>query len=228
MKRICIHQPDFAPYLGFFHRLLVSDVYIVFDDVQFIRRGWHHRDKIKTRSGAAWLSLSIKKADYHTTINIIELAADFDAWVPSVLNLISENYKTAPYFDHYFPIIDGIFKTSPNRLIDLNMAFLNLFFQELDIDVDIQFSSKIDAPGNSSEKLLNLVQAVGGTHYITGTGSRDYIDDALFDRAGIQLEIQPFPELTYPQLFGDFAPNLSCIDGLMNCGPALKDLLRKC
>ncbi len=108
MKRICIHQPDFVPYLGFFDRLLTCDLFIVLDDVQFIRRGWHHRDKIKTRTGDAWLTLPTRKADYTATIREIELALDPDAWVPKHLNLLRENYAACPNFDRYFPALDEV------------------------------------------------------------------------------------------------------------------------
>lgn len=228
MRRVCIHQPDFAPYLGFFHRLYRSDVYIVLDDVQFLRRGWHHRDKIKTATGEAWLTLSIRKADYHVPIGSVELHPDYDDWVPHNLNLIRQNYARAPYFPRYFPILEEIYGKRHRRLVDMAMDLLGFFFTELDIAVEVVFSSDLAVPGQKNEKLINLVRAVGGDHYISGTGALSYLDPGMFEKAGIGLEVQSFSHPVYPQQFGGFIPYLSCIDAFMNCGPGLKGIVQAC
>ena len=74
MKTVCIHQPDFLPWLGFFDRLTQSDVFVVLDNVQFLRRGWHHRDKIKASNGEMWLTVPVKKSGrYEQLINQTEI-----------------------------------------------------------------------------------------------------------------------------------------------------------
>ena len=95
-KTVVIHQPDFMPYLGFFHRFLLADLYIALDHIQFVHssRGWTHRDKIKTAFGERWLALSVKKAPRDTPINKIELTTTTD-WVGNNLNLLRENYRKA-------------------------------------------------------------------------------------------------------------------------------------
>jgi hypothetical protein len=227
MTRVCIHQPDFAPYLGFFHRLLTSDVYIVLDDVQFIRRGWHHRDKIKTRQGEAWLSLSIQKDDYHQVIRDISLSSGTE-WVDENLNLIRENYRHASHFDPRFPEIERIYRAGHEKMIDLNMEILRYFFELFDIEVKTLYASKLNVPGKSTEKLVHLVQAAGGDCYLSGTGARDYLNESMFQKAGIALEWQEFHHPVYPQQFGNFIPGLSCLDLLFNCGPESKKILRSC
>ncbi|MBM3566310.1 MAG: WbqC family protein, partial [Alphaproteobacteria bacterium] len=97
MTRVVAHQPDFAPWLGFFDRLLDADVFIVLDDVQFLRRGWHHRDKIKTPRGPEWLTLSVEKCDRDTPISQVRLSPGRDVWGMENLNLIAENYRRAPF-----------------------------------------------------------------------------------------------------------------------------------
>ncbi len=108
------------------------------------------------------------------------------------------------------------------------MAVISLFLAELDIQIETVCSSKFDVSGDKNERLIGLVLAVGGDRYITGTGSKDYIDGDKFRQAGITLEIQEFHHPVYPQLFGDFVPFLSGIDAIMNCGPGLKDIIRSC
>lgn len=228
MKRVCIHQPDFLPYLGFFHRLLFTDIFIILDDVQFLRRGWHHRDKIKTSHGEKWLTLSIKKGDYYQKINQVILSEDRDMWIANHLNLLKVNYKKATYFDDYFPQIRDIYLSDFNRLIDINMTFLYFFFKLFDLKGNIIFSSELNVEGHNNLKLINLVKAAGSRHYLSGIGAKYYMDEEMFANEGITIEWQKFYHPVYPQLHGEFIPNLSCIDLLFNCGPNSKDVLWSC
>ena len=227
MKRICIHQPDFVPWLGFFHRLLLCDTYVVLDDVQFLRRGWHHRDKIKTRQGEAWLSLSIARDDYHQLISQIELSPGL-GWIDDHLNLLKENYQFAPCFNKFFPSIEKIYRSGFRKMMEFNMTFLRFFFELFGVRAEIIFSSKLNVPGKSSEKLLNLVNAVGGTRYLSGTGAKAYLDESIFQKAGIPVQWQVFQHPVYPQLHGDFIPGLSCLDILFNCGAESRKVLESC
>lgn len=228
MLRVCIHQPDFAPYLGFFHRLLTTDVFIVLDDVQFLRRGWHHRDKIKGPHGARWLTLSIDKGGYHQTLTEVRLAPIEQGWIESQLNVLRESYRKAPYFESYFEELERIYYSGTDRLVPFNLQVLKFLMRALDLRVEMRFSSEMAVPGTKSERLINLVKTVGGTHYYTGIGSRSYLDEAMFVREGLAVEWQDFRHPTYPQLHGDFVPYLSTLDLLFNCGPQAKEVLRSC
>lgn len=226
MKRVCIHQPDFAPWLGFFDRLLDVDVLIILDDAQFLRRGWHHRDKIKTRSGSDWLTLSVAKAEQRTPINEIRLQPDRESWVPGNLGLLVENYRAAPAFETGYPAIEALYRQPFDKMVDLNMAFLHHAFAAFDIDVEVAFASSLGVSGARTQRLVDLVKAVDGTHYLSGTGALDYLEPELFEQAGIGLEIQRFRHPVHPQLHGEFVSHLSCIDALLNTGAAARDVLR--
>ena len=97
-KIIVIHQPDFIPWIGFFDRLIKSDIFVVLDNVQYIRQGWHHRDKIKTASGSMWLTVPVKKKGrYEQLINEVEI--DYSQnWQSKHLKTIHHNYGHAKYF----------------------------------------------------------------------------------------------------------------------------------
>ena len=228
MKTICIHQPDFLPYLGFFHRLLEIDLFIILDDVQFERGGWHHRDKIKTKQGEQWLSLSTKKGVFPQNINQVELAEKSHVWVKKNLNLLIENYKSSLFFDTYFPEIQKIYFTGFQKMTDLNMAFLQFLLKAFDLQVDIVISSSLNTEGQSNQKLINLIKATDGTHYLSGVGARAYLNEEMFAQEGISVEWQNFSHPIYPQLHGEFIPYLSSIDLLFNCGSRSKDILRLC
>lgn len=228
MKRVCIHQPDFAPYLGFFDRLLDADAFIVLDDAQFLRRGWHHRDRIKTRQGPAWLTLSVEKAPREAPINSIRLSPERAAWMEGNLNLLTEHYKSAPCFEAEFPAIEALYRSGAERLIDFNLAVLEHLYDRLDLRVNSVPASRLGVGGARTRRLVDLVRAVEGTHYVTGTGALDYLEPALFADAGIVLEIQALRHPVYPQLHGPFESHLSCFDALLNCGDRARDVVRSC
>lgn len=225
MTTICIHQPDFVPYLGFFQRLLMAQDFILLDDVQFIRRGWQHRDRIKGRTGSAWLTLALRKGEYHQLINEVELSDD-PKWIGDNLNLLRECYGKAPYFAEVFPKVEGIYRAGHRRMIDFNCAFLNLALEYFDITTPISRASEYKIKATSSSRLLALVQAKQGDTYLTGTGSRDYLDEEMFRSAGVCVMWQDFRHPVYPQMYGDFEPMLSCLDVLFNCGRDAANVLR--
>jgi hypothetical protein len=227
MKRICIHQPDFVPYLGFFDRLIDSDVYVVYDDVQFHKTRWHHRDKIKTPRGPAWLTLPVQKPEFGQFIAQIRLAPDRDRWVSSHLALLSENYRKAPYFADTIGGIEHLYRTAPGDLSGFNMAFIRHMLDVFDLSVEIVTSSSLACDGTRNGRLVEIVKAVGGTHYLSGTGALDYLEPGVFEDAGIRLEMQDFRHPVYPQQFEAFEPYLSCLDLLFNCGPDAATVLRQ-
>jgi hypothetical protein len=217
VKSVCIHQPDFAPYLGFFDRLLHTEHFILLDNVQFIRRGWQHRDRIKTRDGSGWLTLSLQKGDYHQRISDVRLAPD-ERWRIENLALLRQCYAKAPCFDLIYPQVEAIYRAGHERLIDFNMALLDMALRLLSIDVQMSFASAYPVASSGSQRLLELVLAVQGDNYLTGPGSRDYLDEALFAQSGVSVSWQNFKHPTYSQLYGNFEPMLSCLDLFFNCG----------
>jgi hypothetical protein len=217
VRTVCIHQPDFAPYLGFFDRLLRSDHFILLDNVQFIRRGWQHRDRIKTREGSGWLTLSLQKGDYHQKISEVRLATD-EKWIDDNLALLRKCYAKAPFFELIYPQVEAIYRAGHKRMIDLNIAFLGLALRLFRIEVPMSFASAYPVVSSSSQRLLDLVIAVRGDNYLTGPGSRDYLDETLFLQAGVGVTWQDFRHPVYPQLYENFEPKLSCLDVFFNCG----------
>lgn len=222
---IVIHQPDFVPHLAFFHRLLLADIFIILDDVQFLRKGWHHRDKIKTRQGAQWLTIPVQKGPIPQHINQTLTHTNPQEWATSHLNLLAANYRHAQYFDKFYPSIKKIYMNGYTKLIDLNMAFFHFFATLFEVKIKTIFSSELAVVGKKNDKLINLIEAVNGTHYLTGTGSESYLDQSLFCQHYISVMWQHFSHPVYPQLFAGFLPYLSCIDFAMNCGKDLRKWL---
>lgn len=218
-KTVVIHQPDFVPYLGFFQRFLSADEFIVLDHVQFVNsaRGWTHRDKIKTASGAKWLTISVKKAPRDTPINEIELSSSVD-WAIDNLNLLKQNYRSAPFFDEVFPSIVALYDKPPRLMADFTLRSIELLMGLLDVRLPWVRSSTLQPAGRSNELLIDLLGKVGATHYLSGNGALDYMQPEKFAQAGIEVVWQKFTHPVYPQQFGTFVPYLSSLDVLFNCG----------
>lgn len=225
MVTACIHQPDFAPHLGFFHRLLIADQFILLDDVQFIRRGWQHRDQIKGRNGPVWLTLATKKGDYHQRVNEVLLSED-PRWIEDSLCLVRDCYARAPYFKEVYTRIEGIYRAGYTHMVDFNIAFLDVALEYFQINIQTTFASQYAVKSVSSARLLDLVAAVNAEVYLTGAGSKNYLDVDMFTAAGVDVNWQAFRHPVYPQMHGAFCPGLSCIDILFNSGKAAADILR--
>ncbi len=227
MTVVCIHQPDFIPWTGFFDRLTRSDVFVALDNVQFLNRGWHNRDKIKTADGVMWLTVPVKKKGrYGQPIDEVEIDHS-RKWIPGHLGSLVSWYGRAPYFRTYYPAVRDIYEKKHRLLIDLNMDFLELLTGCFGIEVTAVSASTLGVAGRSTDLLVEIVKAVGGDVYLSGTGARAYLDEAKFSEAGIAVEWQEYKHPVYPQLYGEFIPYLSSIDFLFNCGDRCKAILKQ-
>lgn len=219
MKVAVIHQPDFLPYLGFFHRLLHADLFVLLDHVQFVTNGsrsWTHRDKIKTAQGERWLTVGVKKVALGTPINEV-LLADTD-WREQSLNLLKENYRNAPYFSEIFLGMQKLYALPAERLVDFNMASINLLLDWFGITIPIVYSSSMAPTGKKNELLVDILTKASATHYLSGVGAKSYFEPEPFSTAGIEVQWQSFEHPIYPQQFEGFLPYLSSVDLFFNCG----------
>ena len=230
MKIAVIHQPDFLPYLGFFHRLMYANIFVLLDHVQFVTNGrnsWTHRDKIKTIKGENWLTVGVRKAKLGTPINEIMLANT--EWRSENLNLLKENYRNAPYYSEIFPQLEALYAKPYERLVEFNVASIQLLMDWFEIKIPLVYSSGLAPTGKKNELLVDILGKIGATDYLSGVGARSYFAPEPYDSAGINVRWQDFNHPQYPQQFGGFTPFLSSIDMFFNCGiDGAKNILRNC
>ncbi|NEJ71506.1 hypothetical protein GR197_13295 [Rhizobium phaseoli] len=230
MRTVVIHQPDFVPYLGFFQRFINADLYVALDHVSFVygSRGWTHRDKIKTAQGAKWINVGIRKPDYGAPINTVTMGED-RTWIERNLSLLRENYRGCHGWGEVYSRIEQLMHARFELMSDFNLHFLNGILEILDIDMPMVRSSSLQPKGSKNELLIELLQKVEATSYLSGLGARDYMQPQLFEAVGINVIWQHFVHPVYPQPFGEFMPYLSILDTLLNCGIAgTRDLLWSC
>lgn len=229
-KTVVIHQPDFLPYLGFFHRFLRVDEWVVLDHVQFLNgsKSWHNRDRIKTENGPAWLTVAVKKCPQETPINEVELSDEVD-WRRGNLNLIRHNYRRAPFFRQIFPMVEELYQTKTGLLSEFNLAGINLLARLFDVEIPHVFSSAMNPQGARTSLLVDLVKKTEASIYLSGVGARDYLEESMFEQEGIRVVWQQFEHPSYSQMFGDFIPYLTSLDLLFNCGTdGSRRILRQC
>ncbi len=223
-----IHQPNFLPWLGFFYKWWQSDIFILYDDVQFVRRGYTNRVKIKTRQGEVWLTVPVKqKGNYFQNIGEIEIDRDVN-WKRKLTGTLTAGYSRAPFFRRYFRRLEEVIANDYILLAQLNAALLSWASEELALPVPVIASSSLqDISGSSTQRLISVCRAVGAGHYLSGFGGQKYQEEELFSESGIRLKVYDFKHPEYPQLWGDFIPGLSVVDLLFNCGEKSSLIIRK-
>ncbi len=222
MTRVAIHQPDFLPYLGFFHKMLSADVFVLYDTAQYSRRGYHNRNRIKTSRGVDWITVPVRLSGISP---ICEVEVDnTQQWQRRLWRKIQVNYGRAPYFGSLAGDVETVIKRPWTRLVDLNSALLDIARRILSIETPWVRASDLPpaASANPTEKLIELTRAAGGDTYVSGPGGRDYLDCSLF--RNVRLEYSVYETVPYRQLWGPFVPNLSVLDALFNCAPEARAL----
>lgn len=205
-----ITQPTYLPWLGYYSRVARADHLIYLDDVQWRPRYFQHRNKIKTKDGERWLTLPVEKHQSRAMLCDVQLA-DAD-WQSEHLRLIHDAYRSSPYLDE-LPTLP-----QQRNLCDLNIELDTYLLCLFGLDIPRTLSSKMSThDANPSARLAALTKCVGGTHYIAGVGSRDYLDEFEFTRRDITVIWDDWKHPVYPQMHGDFISGLSAIDLLLNC-----------
>jgi hypothetical protein len=227
---VAIHQPNFIPWAGFFHKLLLSDVFVFFDDVQFPRgKSFGSRALIKTSTGEQWLTVPVLSKGDFLNFNEISISNETN-WSAKLLKTISFSYKKAPYFDLYYPSISNILDQKHSKLANLNIELITKIAELMNYDGSFAKSSQMGLTVQESsgeEKILAILSELKATDYISGTGagSQRFVRNESFEKAGINLIWQSFNPPVYQQLYKTFIPNLSIIDILFNLGPLTKDAI---
>ncbi len=216
-KTIAIHQPNYIPWLGYFHKILNSDIFVALDHVEFTRRGFTNRNRVKGPNGVVWLTVPVK-VELHVPIKDVKIDNSRD-WRRKHINTLKAFYGKAPYFDDIFSLIEEVYERDWNMLEDLNLALINKIMEILNIRRKIILSRNLNIQGKKMNMIIEICKKVGGKVYLSGKGAMKYQDPEIFEKNGIKLVYQEFEHPIYPQRFGEFVPNLSILDILFNVGP---------
>lgn len=220
-KMITIHQPCYIPYLGVFYKIWRSDVFVFLDNVQYSSGSPFAYNKIKTSNGECRLRIPINHhfGDLLTDVKTV----DSSQWKSKHLKTIEMNYKKAPYFKMVYDDFAQVLCKPYESLAEINEALMEMFILKNKFNTDILIASDMPVKTTSEQRIIDIVKYVKGDSYMSGIGGRNYQDESHFIDAGIRLEYSQFEAVPYPQLWGDFVPNMSIIDYCMNNGYTLKE-----
>ncbi|TGC11562.1 WbqC family protein [Methanolobus halotolerans] len=213
-----VHQPNYLPYLGFFDKMRESDIFIIYDDAQFNKGDFQHRNRIRIHHGSKWLTVPVEKK--HVPINEIRILNNAmvknENWNNHHLSQIVDNYKKSACFADYFDGLSGIYQGEHKYLAELNMELIAFLNRSFDIYTKISYSSEAPSSFFSTQRLIELVQSVNGDTYLSGSAGRNYLDIDMFEACGIEVIFQDFKHPVYEQQYEGFVANMSAIDALFN------------
>ncbi|MBD3310135.1 hypothetical protein GF351_02860 [Candidatus Woesearchaeota archaeon] len=220
---VSIHQPNYLPYIGFFSKMKQSDVFVIMDIAQYVRRDFHNRNRIKTPNGPMWLTIPVKhNRSFKQRICDIKLPEDRE-WAKKHWVALQRNYAKTEFFEQYSPFFKELFENPPGTLSELNEKIILYLTEAFGIKTKVVRSSQFQVDENlkATDLLINIIKKAEGDTYLSGKGREGhdhYIEEDKFEKAGIKLKFQEFNHPVYRQKFQDFLPNMAAVDLLFNEG----------
>lgn len=225
--RVTILQPSYLPWLGFFEQMSRSDKFVLLDDVQYTRRDWRNRNKVRVKEGWVWLTVPVQQKSRFSQ-SLLETRIDNSvSWRRKHLETLRQHYCKAPFFEKYFPRCQQVYEKDWTFLFDLCLETINLIKEEMGIETPLLRSSEMKPGGEKTERLVSICRELGATHYLSGESGSNYIAEEDFSSQGIALEYQNYEHPVYPQRYTGFVPHLSAIDLLFNCGEQSLGILKQ-
>lgn len=222
---VAIHQPNFMPWPGFFHKMMCADLFILLDKVQYVKNVLFNRNKIKTPHGVLFLTVPVHVENHTDGYDSILIDRNSRGrWARKHLKSIEWAYRESPYFNAYYPDLEEIYRRDWSHLLDLNLAMIHFLRESLHLEKQIVFESELKPEGTGTARLVSLCEKVQASMYLSGDGS-PYLEEPLFAERGIDVRYQRFVYPVYPQIHGGFASHLSMLDMLFNCGSGSTEIL---
>ena len=216
---IGILQPGYLPWLGFFEQMYKSDVFVIYDDVQYDKEGWRNRNRIKSANGVQWLTVPVQ-FKLSAAPPITEVKIDNKSnWRKKHLASIRQNYTKAAFFKNYIEFFEEVYDREWEYLIDLDIFLISGLAGFLGMPPKaIHRSSNLNVSGDRIGRLINICKCFGADTFYEGYSGKNYIEENDFLMQGIRVVYQKYNHPIYKQLYGDFVPYLSAIDLLFNHG----------
>ena len=223
--KVVINQPTYLPWLGYFDLIDQANLFVVLDNVQFVKQSWQQRNRIKTPTGLQWLTVPVQFRGRLGQV-LLEVEIRDSAFARDHLRAIELAYRRSPHFAGYYPALAAIIeKRSAGRLLDLNLDLIEWMIQKLEITTPMVRASSLGLQGKRAELLAGICERVGAEEYLSPVGSAGYLleEHGALTSRGIEVTFHNYEHPQYEQLFGFFAPYTSLLDLLFNHG---RDSLR--
>jgi hypothetical protein len=218
LKRVAILQSNYIPWKGYFDLIAAVDEFVLFDDMQYTRRDWRNRNRIKTPQGLQWLTVPVQvKGRFEQSIR--ETLIDGERWAAEHWKALSLNYRRAAAFDATAAWLEPLLHRPWTHLSQLNRALIEAVCRQLGIATRLSNSWDYALHGERSERLASICAQAGAQVYVSGPSARTYLDEAVFARRGIAVAWFDYANFReYPQCWGAFEHGVTVLDVLFNCG----------
>jgi len=226
--KLAIMQPYFFPYIGYFQLINAVDVFVVYDNIQFTKRGWINRNRILADGKDIIFTIPIKKDSDYLDVKQRELSKSFGIESGKIVRKIKATYQKTPFYNDVMPIIEECFRCDSFNLFDFIYSSIKLLIQFFQIDTEIIISSSIDIDHNlkSQEKVLAICENLDADIYINAIGGQHLYSTETFCNRSIELNFIQTKSIEYKQFDNKFIPFLSIIDVMMfNSKRKIKQML---
>lgn len=224
--KVIITQSNYIPWKGYFDSIKKVDHFVIFDDMQYTKRDWRNRNKIKTKDGAKWLSIPVEvKGKYFQKINETTVAEN--DWGKKHWNTIYHSYSKAPFFKDYEEVFSELYLNASDNLTEINYSFIKAICDILSIKTVFTDSREYNLLEGKTERLVSICKQLNATDYYTGPAAKSYMEESLFEQENIKVhyfDYGQYPE--YPQLYGGFVHEVTILDLLFNVGIDAKKYLK--
>jgi len=227
-KKIAIMQPYFMPYIGYFQLINSVDMFVIYDNIQYTKKGWINRNRILSNGKDHLITLPIKKDSDYLDVVKRELSKSWEKDKSKMLNIIKSSYGKSPYFQETFELISKCLNNSEVNLFKFIYDSIVLMNDHLEIKTPIIISSTIDTDHTlkSQDKVLSLCKEQNADIYINSIGGVELYNKETFKQNNIELNFIKSNPIQYTQFNNEFVPWLSIIDVMMfNSRDQIKEYL---
>jgi len=212
---ISAHQPAYNPWLGYIHKILLSDIFVIMDDVQFEKNSFINRNKILQNDNEIMLTIPVKTKNYKLkAVRDIEVLDD--RWKIKHLKSIEQSYKKTKNFEIIFEKLKTIYQIESKFLIDYTNEFLYLLLEYLKIDTKIVFASSLNIKSKKLNYVIELSKKLNADIFVFGALGKNYADIEYLKQQNIKPYFQEYKHPIYTQLSKEFHPYMGIIDLLFN------------
>ena len=221
--KVAIHQPQYFPWPRYVHKVLSADIFVYLDSVQFSKNGVQNRNQIKTAQGPLWLTIPVRNhlGQLLKDTRVAEPGATRKHW-----KTIRTSYARTPGFARWQTELEPLLNRDNEFLLEASIASTEWMLNKLNVRTDRIKASELDGiEGEASKLIASICSALGAQSYLTGTGALAYLDERDFAEIGCEVMVQQWHPFNYEQANGEFVPDLSTLDLLLNCPDEAADLI---
>jgi hypothetical protein len=217
-KKIAILQSNYIPWKGYFDLINMVDEFILYDDVQYTKRDWRNRNRIKTPTNSMWLTIPVRQ---NNPQKIKDTVVSYPNWNREHWKTIVQNYSQARYFSTFKDLFEKLYLDSSEQFLSqINYRFISTICEILGIITKLSWSTEYQLTEGRTERLVDLCKQARATEYISGPAAQAYLNEETFKREGISvryIDYSGYPE--YAQLYPPFDHKVSILDLIFNTGP---------